>query len=107
MIYDFSRDLFHQQIQGTIFFNGRLDFEGKSVEFHHVDGIFNHPKVGHYYSPGNEKTYYHLAILLVTFLGWLSDPFKWLSDLQLGGKPENHQKCRLGWDMLVPRRVFE
>ena len=26
----------------------------------------------------------NLAILLVTFLGWLSDPFKWLSDLQLG-----------------------
>ena len=26
----------------------------------------------------------HLAILLVTFLGWLSDPFKWLSDLELG-----------------------
>ena len=26
----------------------------------------------------------YLAILLVTFLGWLSAPFKWLSDLQLG-----------------------
>ena len=25
-----------------------------------------------------------LAILLVPFLEWLSDPFKWLSDLQLG-----------------------
>ena len=25
-----------------------------------------------------------VAILLVTFLGWLSDPFKWVSDLQLG-----------------------
>ena len=25
-----------------------------------------------------------LAVLLVTFLGWLSDPFRWLSDLQLG-----------------------
>ncbi len=22
--------------------------------------------------------------LFVTFLGWLSDPFKWLSDLQIG-----------------------
>ena len=26
----------------------------------------------------------YLAILLVTFLGWLNDPLKWLSDLQLG-----------------------
>jgi len=26
----------------------------------------------------------NLAILLVAFLGWFSDPFKWLSDLQLG-----------------------
>ena len=26
----------------------------------------------------------NLAILLVTLLGWFSDPFKWLSDLQLG-----------------------
>ena len=26
----------------------------------------------------------YLAILLVTFSGWLNDPLKWLSDLQLG-----------------------
>ena len=33
-----------------------------------------------------------LAILLVTFLGWLSDPFQWLSDLQLGDEKDtlNH-----------------
>ena len=27
-----------------------------------------------------------LAILLVTFSGWISDPSKWLSDLQIGDK---------------------
>ncbi len=33
-----------------------------------------------------------LAILLVTFSGWLSDPFEWLSDLQLGDEKvtKNH-----------------
>ena len=30
-----------------------------------------------------------LAILLVTFLGWLCDPFRWLSDLQPGDKKVN------------------
>ncbi len=36
----------------------------------------------------------------VTFLGWLSDPFKWLSDLQLGDEKVtlNHLVCFLhGW----------
>ena len=30
-----------------------------------------------------------LAILVVTFLGWLCDPFRWLSDLQPGDKKVN------------------
>ena len=33
---------------------------------------------------GWTQVFSYLAILLVTFSGWLSDPFEWLSDLQLG-----------------------
>ncbi len=42
-----------------------------------------------------------LAILLVTFLGWLSDPFKWLSDLQLG---DEKVTAWITWSMAFKRR---
>ena len=41
----------------------------------------------------------HLAILLVTFLGWLNDLFKWLSDLQLGD--EKVTKNHLAYNIFV------
>ena len=35
-------------------------------------------------SSTGKSTGKYQVIQAVTFLGWLSDPFKWLSDLQLG-----------------------
>ena len=43
----------------------------------------------------------------VTFLGWLSDPFEWLSDLQLGD--ERVTKNHLVWNILpyTPDKLWQ
>ena len=58
--------------------------------------VFGQRDTPRIYSPPNIQrmgyTKKCLAILLVTFSGWLSDPFEWLSDLQLGDEKvtKNH-----------------
>ena len=57
---------------------------------------------GHWKNPREAKDTTRTWQFFVTFLGWLSDPLKWLSDLQLGD--EKITLNRLGWGCFF--RIF-
>ena len=54
-----------------------------------------HQEVGGHQDPKNKKHF--PGDSLWPFWGWLSDPFKWLSDLQLGDEKVTNWITWLGW----------
>ena len=63
--------------------NGFESFGWVYVHFHYLQFLSGEKASNPVKTIMTEKDA-NLAILLVTLLGWFSDPFKWLSDLQLG-----------------------